>query len=168
MKPPNPISTLIWAIVGLVLVAISGRSALGQTKSETGCLSYEPTVVRLEGTLIRKTFAGPPNYESVRKGDRAETYWLLRLVRPICVDRDKKDPDVNPGHSDIRVIQLVINPQFYKTHAKLVGKHVVTTGTLAGGITGHHHTAVLLTVATEVFDEVQLAVPVRFCVVPLL
>ncbi len=34
------------------------------------CLSYEPTEVRLTGTISRKTFPGPPNYQSIRKGDK--------------------------------------------------------------------------------------------------
>ena len=45
-----------------------------------GCRSYEPAVVALHGTLVRKTFAGPPNYHDIRKGDEAETYWLLNLA----------------------------------------------------------------------------------------
>src|SRR5216684_6464494 len=35
--------------------------------------------------LVRKTFAGPPNYHDIRKGDEAETYWLLNLDSPICM-----------------------------------------------------------------------------------
>jgi hypothetical protein len=53
-----------------------------------GCRSYEPALVALHGTLHRKTFAGPPNYRDIRKGDKAETY-SLHLDSPICVSQDK-------------------------------------------------------------------------------
>jgi hypothetical protein len=33
------------------------------------CVSYEPEAVKLSGVIKEHTFAGPPNYESVAKGD---------------------------------------------------------------------------------------------------
>src|SRR5262245_14381421 len=77
------------------------RPAVAQAAS-SHCLSYEPSVVKLTGTLVRKTFPGPPNYEDISRGDRPETYWLLVLSRPACVDADKAQPDLNPAHDDIR------------------------------------------------------------------
>jgi hypothetical protein len=114
----------------------------------SGCRSYEPAVVALHGTLVRKTFAGPPNYEDIRKGDAAETYWLLNLDSPICVDEDKTDPDLNPAQKNIRRVQLVLDPKAYEQFKALLGKRVVATGSLFGAHTGHHHTPVLLTVTS--------------------
>lgn|SRR5215471_10907545 len=132
--------------VGIVLLLSGAVACLGQPSS---CLSYEPAAVTLTGTLTRKTFPGPPNYESVRKGDRPETYWLLDLSQPHCVDADAVQPDLNPAQKNIRTIQLVfLDHSIYKTQANLVGKRVVVTGTLFGEHTGHHHTPVLLTVKT--------------------
>jgi hypothetical protein len=130
------------------LVALSYEACLGQAGGETACLSYEPSVVTLKGTLIRKTFPGPPNYESIRKGDRPETYWLIELAEAICVNQDPKDPDLSPAHKDISMVQLVVGPEVYKRQANLVGKHVVSSGTLFGAISGHHHTPVLLSAKT--------------------
>lgn len=118
----------------------------GQSEARTNCLSYEPTVVKLSGTLIRKTFPGPPNYASVSRGDKPETYWLLNLPQPVCVDQDKTSADLNPAQKDVRVIQLVVPQKFYKKYKQLVGKKIIATGTLFGEFTGHHHTSVLLTV----------------------
>jgi hypothetical protein len=106
--------------------------------------------VKLDGTLIRKTFPGPPNYESVKKGDTPETYWLLNLFHPICVSKDEREPDLNPEQTGVGVIQLVVDPLLYKTHSRLIGKRVVTTGTLFGSHTGHHHAPVLLKVTSLV------------------
>ncbi len=123
------------------------------TSSSTGnsraCLSYEPSVVQLSGTIIRKTFPGPPNYESIERGDKAEVLWLLVLSQPICMEEDIKEPSLSPAQKDIRKIQLVFrDAAAYETHKKLVGKIVVAKGTLFGAHTGHHHTPLLLTVTT--------------------
>jgi len=117
-----------------------------QTKSGQACLSYEPTVVKLQGTLARKTYPGPPNYEDVRKGDRPESSWFVVLSHPVCVDEDKESPDLNPAHQNIRSVQLVLTQEAYKKYKGLIGKRVIATGTLFGEHTGHHHTPVLLIV----------------------
>jgi len=64
----------------------AGLVAVGGTASaKEACLKYEPEIVKLVGVTTRHTFPGPPNYESVKKGDAPERYWLLRLPRPVCV-----------------------------------------------------------------------------------
>ena len=113
-----------------------------------GCRSYRPAQVNLKGTLSRKTFAGPPNYQDIRKGDKAETYWLLNLDSPICVNQDDPAPDVNPGRKGVRNVQLVIRTEDYARFTPIVGKRVVATGSLIGEITGHHYTPVLLSVTS--------------------
>jgi hypothetical protein len=102
------------------------------------CASYEPDQVVLKGTIRRHTFPGPPNYESVAKGDRAERVWLLHLAQPICVSANSES-EKETGVSDV---QMVVE-KYDKT---LVGRKVVATGTLFHWQTGHHHTKVLLKV----------------------
>src|SRR5438445_8055712 len=70
-----------------------------------GCRSYEPALVALHGTLHRKTFAGPPNYRDIRKGDKPETYWLLNLDPQIVVSKDKPEPNLNPSQKNVRRVQ---------------------------------------------------------------
>ena len=112
-----------------------------------GCKSYEPALASLHGTLLRRNFAGPPNYQNIYKGDKAETFWLLKLESSICVARDRANPDLNPSQKNVREVQLVINNKGDNEKANaLLGKRVVATGTLFGAHTGHHHTPVLLTV----------------------
>jgi Domain of unknown function (DUF4431) len=134
-------------IAGL-LILFSTTYAVGQTTTRVRCLSYEPSVVKVAGTLGRKTVPGPPNYESVSNGDRPETYWFVQLSRPVCVGEDEKEPDLYPAKKDVGSIQLVLTPDAYAACKELVGKRVVASGTLFGAITGHHHTPVLLTVRT--------------------
>jgi hypothetical protein len=111
-----------------------------------GCKAYEPSLVSLHGTLVRKTFAGPPNYRDIHKGDDPETIWLLKLESPICVDEDKAQPELNPSQRNVRRVQLVLDREHAERALGLRGKRIVATGTLLGAHTGHHHTAVLLTV----------------------
>src|SRR5579863_8531378 len=108
------------AIIG-VIILIWMTSAMGQSTPQSQCLSYEPAIVTLSGTLVRKTFPGPPNYESVKKGDKPETSWFLDLPESVCVNEDKAEPDLNPKQSAVREIQLVLQPQQYAQHKSLVG-----------------------------------------------
>jgi hypothetical protein len=109
-----------------------------QDQSGKACLSYEPSVVELPGTIIRKSFADAQ--------DRPETYWLVELVQPICVDKDPKDPDINYAQKNVREIQLVlVDRKMYVTYKDIVGKQVIRKGTLFAGITAHNHTSLLLT-----------------------
>ena len=142
-----PIQYIPVAIIAATIL-ISTNSVMGQSRPQSPCLSYEPAVVTLSGTLVRKTFPGPPNYESVKRGDKPETSWFLDLPESVCVNEDKTEPDLNPEQSGIHEIQLVLQPEQYQRHKGMVGRKVLATGTLFGEHTGHHHTPVLLTVRT--------------------
>jgi hypothetical protein len=98
-------------------------------------------VVELTGTIVRKTFTDAQ--------DRPETYWVLELSRPICVNQDPKEPDLNHAQKDVRLIQLVFPDQnMFVTYKDFLGKKVIAKGTLFSGISAHHHTPVLLTIST--------------------
>jgi hypothetical protein len=118
-------------------------------QSGKDCLSYEPTVVKLTGVLISRTYPGPPEYASIRKGDEPETYWLLALPRPACVDPSDPTDPIKNAKRGIRRIQLVFNDdKDYRTYRRLLGRPVTATGTLYGSFTIHHKTPVLLNVTT--------------------
>ncbi|HEV7376730.1 MAG TPA: DUF4431 domain-containing protein [Pyrinomonadaceae bacterium] len=110
------------------------------------CLSYNVAGVQLTGTISRKTFPGPPNYESVRRGDKPETYWILHLARPICTTAGVD----NDAESNVTEIQLILTPKQYALYKKFVGARarVRVTGKLLHAISGHHHTQVLLELAS--------------------
>ncbi len=107
------------------------------------CVSYEPDVVVLKGTIRRHTFPGPPNYESVAKGDLVETVWLLHLTQPICVSASS-DWEKETGVSGLQLV-FANSSQYDKS---LLGRKVVVTGTLYHQHTGHHHTKVLIKVSS--------------------
>lgn len=109
------------------------------------CLRWGPASVSLSGKLVSETFPGPPNYESVAKGDQPETYWILLLEKPVCVDGVD---DLGQGHLEARVerIQLVLTPELQKKHRASVGSLVEVMGMFMAAVSGHHHTKVLLEV----------------------
>jgi hypothetical protein len=112
-----------------------------------GCLSYESSGAKLTGKIKRVTFPGPPNYESVKKGDQPEIAWVLRLNRPVCV-KAGQDNEFDVAEGNVTDIQLVLEPwEFTKWRALAQGRApVVVTGKLFHAHTGHHHTAVLMEV----------------------
>jgi len=95
-------------------------------QNHSHCLSYEPSVVQLKGTIVRKIFPGPPNYESIKRGDKAEETWLLVLSQPTCVQQDKKDLDLNPAQQNIRQLQLVFgDSKAHEIYKELVAKKLL-------------------------------------------
>jgi hypothetical protein len=125
------------ALVLVVLLAASAAAC-------ADCLGYTGPV-ELAGVLARRVFPGPPNYESVARGDRPETAWLLRLDQPACVAADASDATgFNVAVANVREIQLAVTPEQYQRYRDRVGRRVALSGTLFGAETGHHHTPVLL------------------------
>ena len=137
----------------LIILILFFQVGISSGRSEPQhCMSYEPAVVTLYGVIHRKTFAGRPNYESIKDGDEPETYWILRVNKPICVEangRGSDDPDNQP-ESGVSQLQMNLDEKQYAQYKDLLGKQVSVTGKLAHAFTGHHHTNVRLVDITEV------------------
>lgn len=131
-------------VLAIALVLSGWLTQVGEAQN---CLSYEPAVVEVSGKILRKTLPGPPNYESVKRGDRPETGWYLHLTKPICVD-GKEGDEFNQPAKGVTDLQLVFVKQDkpYQQYRKFLNQNVVIKGTLFGAQTGHHHTPVLLEV----------------------
>lgn len=106
------------------------------------CLAYDPEVVQLIGTINRLTFPGPPNYESIRQGDKPETYWVLHLPDFVCTQPSAD----NDGEYKVTDLQLILTRKQYALYRKFLGRRVNVTGKISHAITGHHHTPVLMEV----------------------
>ena len=112
--------------------------------SAQNCLTYETDGVKLTGTISKKTFPGPPNYESIKKGDTPETYWVLHLDKPICTTASSD----NDAEANVTDLQLILIQKQYALYRNYVGGKIPVTviGKLSHAITGHHHTPVLIEV----------------------
>jgi len=109
------------------------------------CLKYAPAVVTLTGTLGAHVFPGPPNYESIKRGDRKERAIILRLAAPTCTTRSDPPQGLDDPEANIRELQLVVTKSaHWKTVERRLGKRVLVTGTLFHAHTGHHRTKVLI------------------------
>jgi hypothetical protein len=108
------------------------------------CLSYHGEVT-LEGTLSSHTFAEQPNYESIAKGDAAATYYFMVPRAPFCVAEGDKN-DNQPAEPRVKRVQLVFlsREDSYGLLRPYLGKAVECRGNLFHAISGHHHSAVLL------------------------
>ncbi len=132
----------------MVVVMLSSMCSV----QAAACLHYEPVPVSLRGELIRKTYPGPPNFESVADGDEAETGFYLRLAAPVCTLEGNDDFD-NVAQKDIRMVQLVLDKKGYAHWRPKLGKTVTVKGTLFSAFTGHHHADLLMTVAPSDVPE---------------
>ena len=112
-------------------------------------LRYEPTEVKVSGTIARQVFPGPPNYEDITNGDEPEPCWILNLKQPVDVAASQPPDIIDRAQKNVRVMHLafhILNAKSYDDFRGLLGKPVVVTGQLFGAHTGHHHTDVLLNV----------------------
>lgn len=129
-------------ITFFVFVVTSGFAETAQGKKVW--LSYQPTIVELNGTLSVKTYYGPPNYGENPDTDTKEALPVLVLSKPVNV---RGNPDPKAGFDrrsveDVREIQLVLTTP----HKEFIGKTVLVKGTLFHAFTAHHHTDVLMDV----------------------
>jgi hypothetical protein len=127
-------------LIGLTFCLASEASAACIDLKQANNLSFE-------GILNYRIFAGPPNYEDVRKGDAPEPTYILTLPEPICasgdefVDQSDKFNEVQifPESSDKAAQALS------RDLRRLVGKRVIVEGTSPfGAHTGHHHAPLML------------------------
>ncbi len=130
-----------WSCLSALLFAWSTAGA-----AETACARFEPAITRLDGRLILRDYAGPPNYGSVADGDRLERQWILILDRPLCV---AADPDSEINREAVRAVgevQLVVMPTSGVRAEGHRGRRIGVEGRLFTAHTGHHRTPVLLVV----------------------
>jgi len=113
----------------LLLTAASWSGSLA-----AHCLYYGD--VGLTGRLVQQTYPGPPDFESVTKGDAPLVIWILQLDYDACITSNSAS---YPNVYNEREIQLVLgNDQYARTgaYAKyryLLGKRVSVTGRLLPG-----------------------------------
>jgi hypothetical protein len=128
------------------IMVLAGSVSANAALSPEPCFHFEPAPASIVGKLVVKTFPGPPNYESVKAGDRRETYWFVELREPICLVGTPGDEVNSQSVNGVKLVQLLLLHDEYKSHGQLVGKKVQATGTFSVGISGHHHTPVLLSI----------------------
>ena len=108
-----------------------------------------------KGSLSRPVFPGPPNYEDVKKGDKPERAYIIKLDAPICATGD----EFLDSSQTFDTVQLLVDDSANDSRAlnasltQLIGKRVEVTGKSGfGAQTGHHHAPLLVTLVKIAAD----------------
>jgi hypothetical protein len=127
----------------LLMWALAGLACTGQAQAAAASCHAWGDAAQLSGQLVMRTFAGPPNYESVKRGDARELLPVLKLQHKLCVQ----------GGGDRHQVAQV---QLLDLHDALRGgllarclKHCRLSGELQVAESGHHHLPVLLELADD-------------------
>jgi hypothetical protein len=131
------------------LTSISCAAILaGTLPASAACIDLKDTrSFSFEGTLSFSIFAGPPNYDDVRKGDVPEPGYILKLDSPICVTGDEHfKPEDRVDRIQVYPADAGAAGRFLSRDLRrYVGKRVAVEGkSLFGKHTEHHHAPLLL------------------------
>ena len=122
--------------------------AIGQPFARPGvadsCYHYRPASVSLTGRLVQRTLPGPPNYQSIKRGDRPQVVDLLILEAPICTIPDYKDSPNTDAFQGQDTVQVRRAEATWREVRRLTGRRVVVTGTLAEWALGPDRTPVVI------------------------
>ncbi len=127
----------------LVLVAV-GAPVLARPGVTDSCYHYRPAPASLTGRLIQRTLPGPPNYQSIARGDRPQVVDLLILETPICTIPDYKDSPNTDAFQGQDTVQVRRAESTWREVRRLSGRRVVVTGTLAEWALGPDRTPVVI------------------------
>jgi len=126
-----------WIWIGIVL------AVCGVSWGSEPCFTYSNSLVSLPGIMVKDTFAGPPNFESVAQGDEPEIHWVLVLSKPICVLPTASDTE---NVAEYSISRMQLNRIDYDQYRPLLGKPVLVTGMFAHAFTAFHFTDVMIEV----------------------
>jgi uncharacterized protein DUF4431 len=135
-----------WALI-LVVVWSNLQTIASQPAGRHRVLHYAPEKVTLKGTLVFRTFYGPPNYGENPRTDSKETQSILLLDDAFAVVGDKQDPFNETERGVSRVTLVFSNPIPHSVRYYLK-RRVTVEGTLFHGFNGHHRTKILITVSS--------------------
>ena len=126
----------MWRILVVMgVVSATPQQAIGAVH----CLEYG--TASLTGTLVRQTYPGPPDYESVTKGDEPRVIWILLLDQRTCI------ADSSSGYASRygeREVQLLLDAKQYVQYRNLLGKRVIVAGELRRGGAAHEKRLVII------------------------
>ena len=142
MKTQSPVLLALLLLIFLLLTVSTNVVA----DSDGVKFHYSPAEESLSGKIFERTFAGPPNYHSVRRGDLPEHVLLLVLAKPIYVSALAADQE-NETAKKVKEVQLVFvdGPQYQEVR-HFVSRQLIVTGKMFSAQSGHHHTKVLMEV----------------------
>ena len=85
---------IAWFVLGLSIMLTSAQA-------DGICLRYKPNNVTLSGKLVRPTFPGRPNFDSIKNGNEPETGFYLELAQTISTEAVSNSDDHQSCHRQI-------------------------------------------------------------------
>ena len=131
-------------VASFIILVAAGAPTPARPGVADSCYHYRPAAVSLTGRLIQRTLPGPPNYQSIARGDRPQVVDLLILDAPICTIADYKDSPNTDAFQGQDTIQVRRTESAWREVRRLSGGHVVVTGTLAEWALGPDRTPVVI------------------------
>lgn len=116
-------------------------SSAEQNVSRCVDASRADALITLAGKLTLQSFAGPPNYESIARGDAEERALILELPRSICLD----DGEFVDGSERFDRVHIhAMEPDLLRTLRQSLGQEVTIAGRAVGAHTAHHRAPMVL------------------------
>jgi hypothetical protein len=105
---------------------VSGQ--LTRTTTTVGCVevSKARSIVTAEGRLILRHMPGPPNFESIRRGDEDRLTLILVLPKSACIDDGGQFANPKARFTTVHIWSL--DPAVHRKLKEAVGKVVTITG----------------------------------------
>jgi hypothetical protein len=140
----------------LLSIIVCAALAIG-AQARAACIDVRQTQpLAFKGTLSQPVFPGPPNYEDVKKGDKPERAYIIKLDAPICATGD----DFLDSSNAFNTVQLLVDSstndsaKLSSSLTRMLGKRVQVTGKSGfGAQTGHHHAPLLMTLINIAADR---------------
>lgn len=142
----------------IALVVFVSMGACVPQRAPANRAEREPTYkcdtegVHLAGTLIERTFYGPPGFGETPAKDFKDKVFVLKLGKPITVEPVVGAEEKNSANLDtvrhVRQLQLFLTRSQAAEARKLLGKAVVAVGILNEAIAPRQYTNVTMDVTT--------------------
>ena len=108
------------------------------------CVPQDATDILLCGKVVSRTYPGPPHFENVATGDRAEQCLILVLDSEQCFTIKTYDGKVIT--IQLTEIQLFADKETANKVQQFTGQHICVLGNIWSANNAHRRTGVLMTV----------------------
>jgi len=130
------------SILLLALIAY----AFDATAQQQDWLSYNPSVARLQGKLIKVQKYGKPTYGENPDKDEKIDVPILILASPVRVKASSASAVNNESLTNISFVQVIFPPEMTKSYTQHLDQDIVLAGNLLRGRKGDHFTDVIMEV----------------------
>ena len=142
---------MIGLLVGCRGICLGQQQATNPVREEPR-YKCDTDGIRLQGTLIERTFYGPPGFGETPAQDAREKVFVLKLLYPITVEPTEeaqaKDSTSLETFARVRKVQLFVARTKTAEARKMLGRTVTAIGVLREAVAPSEHVDVVMDVKT--------------------